>query len=524
MTVRERWPSNNELRSGGWDDDTQWNERAAFRIAVESREAGEGRLVWRTRAYHEEHDQRRVWTGVPDEALIEWIHDQLRQSIGSAVPAPVRHLPESAAPAMPASEVPADDLQQIPGIGPAIARRLHAVGITTFAALAACSLSDLAAWTGRSAGQINRMGWIERARELAHPAPTAAPALEPALAADTPVATPPVSATITETPAEEAPQVKLGTTAPPAAPAALLPVEAPVAEPGETLAIPVTEETPSVEKEAGTPTAMEKEAASPAEGEEEAELQAVMEAPALVEATTAQPLVAEANLLTAIDAPLDEATIAEPLAAEASTLVETAMIEPAESLVEEASPSAAEEIQEAQEMMLEESPIVFAAILLDEEGEIQDLRLTTTGEQPPEWNDHQVARFFIETGAPIPDEAALMSIQLNNVQIDTVAAQPGKGAAARLHATASVHLEGAETAGEQSASCHIFLLAYDLASGETHILNATRIACTAGAPDVPLTLDADLPDVGRYQLLMAALLPEARALSAVSGPRLRVMP
>ncbi|PMP77327.1 MAG: hypothetical protein C0183_17405, partial [Roseiflexus castenholzii] len=72
MSVRERLSSDNETRSGDWNDDTQWHERAAFRIAVESCEMSEGRLVWRTRAYHEERDQRRVWTGVPDEALIEW--------------------------------------------------------------------------------------------------------------------------------------------------------------------------------------------------------------------------------------------------------------------------------------------------------------------------------------------------------------------------------------------------------------------------------------------------------------------
>ncbi|MCS6937958.1 MAG: helix-hairpin-helix domain-containing protein [Roseiflexaceae bacterium] len=493
MTVRERLSSSNETRSGGWDDDTQWNERAAFRIAVESREVSEGRLVWRTRAYHEEHDQRRVWTGVPDEALIEWIHDQLQQSIGDAVPAPVRHLPESAKPAAPASAVPPDDLQQIPGIGPAIARRLHAAGITTFAALAACSPSDLASWTGRSADQITRMGWIERARELAHPAPPAAPAPEPM-----PVATPVA--------AVEAP----------------LPVEAPVAEPGETLVAPVTGEAPLAE-------AVEVEPATVMEGllsGEEAEHPPVMEAP--TEATIVEPLAAET--------PAFEAARVEPLAAmealpakeaEPQPAMEAPMVEmvEAESLAAtEAPPSVEEESREAQEMMLEESPIVFAAILLDEEGDVQDIRLTTTGEQPPEWNDRQVARFFIETGAPIPHEAVSVSLHLSDVQIDTIPARSGKGAPSRLHATASVRFEGAEALGERSASCHVVLLAYDLAAGETHVLSTTNIECTADALEVPVTLDADLPEVGRYQLLMAALMPEGRALSAVSGPRLRVTP
>jgi predicted flap endonuclease-1-like 5' DNA nuclease len=459
MTGRERLSSDNELRSGGWDDDTAWNERATFRIAVESREVSEGRLVWRTRAYHEEHDQRRVWTGVPDEALIEWIHEQLRHSIGNAVPALVRRLPESAASAAPASAAPLDDLQQIPGIGPAIARRLHAAGITTFAALAACSLSDLAAWTGRSTEQITRMGWVERARELAHPAPPAAPAPEQKPAADTPAA-------------EEAPSLLAATTAEPH-----------VAEPLPVDAV-----------EAAPPTAPE--------------------AP-LVEAAEVEPMAVAA-------APSVAATVIETqIEAEAQSIEERTVAEIAESLIE-----AAEEIREAQEMMLEESPIVFAAILLNEEGDVQDVHLTATSEQPPAWNDQQVARFFIETGAPIPHEAASASVHLENVQIDTVPAQTGKGGASRLHASARVHLEGMDAVriAEQSASCHVLLLAYDLASGETHVLSTTRIECAPDALDVPLTLDADLPEVGRYQLLLAALMLEARALSAVSGPRLRVTP
>jgi predicted flap endonuclease-1-like 5' DNA nuclease len=445
MTVRERLSSDNETRDGGWDDDTQWNERAAFRIAVESRDAGEGRLVWRTRAYHEEHDKRRVWTGVPDEAVIEWIHDQLRQSIGSAIPVLVRRPPDSAAPASPASEVTPDNLQQIPGIGPAIARRLHAAGITTFAALAACSPSDLAAWTGRSAEQINRMGWIERARELAY-STSSAPAPEQT------------------------------------------PMEGPATEPAATLVEPVTEEAPPVETVIGEPLVVEAELA-PAMPPEAPMLEALSE--------EAPPSAAEAELAPAISP---------------------------EALPEEALPSTAEETGEVQDMMLEEAPIVFAAILLDEEGDVQDTRLSTTGDQPPEWNDQQVARCFIEPGMPIPDDAAPVALHLKNVQIETVSAQSGKGAVSRLRATASVHLEGAEVMREQSASCYMFLLAYDLAAGETHVLGKTRVDVMAGAADVPLTIDTDLPEVGRYQLLIAALIPEARALSAVSGPRLRVTP
>ncbi len=481
MTVRERLPFDDEMHSGEWGDDTRWNERAAFRIAVESRDAGEGRLMWRTRAYHEEHDQHRVWTGAPDEALIEWIHEQIRQSIGSAVPSPVRRLPESTTSAVPASDVPADDLQQIAGIGPAIARRLRAAGITTFAALAACSPSDLAAWTGRSTEQITRMGWIERARELAHPAPPAGtPVSEP----------PPTEASLVEAAETE--------------PAAMT-----EASPSETQ----TEPTAAMEAPPAEATIPELRAeVSPLE-EAEMELLATTEAPS-IEAFIAEPPATEAP--TAAEAP--------PVEVETKPVEETPIVGLADVRTQEALPSAADMTREAQEMMLEESPIIFAAILLDEEGEVQDVCLTTTGEQPPEWNDQQVARFFIETGTQVSYEAAPVSVHLDNVQIDTVPAQPGTGAASRLHAMARVRLERAEAIGKQGASCHIFLLAYDLASGETHTLSATTIKATADTLEIPIAFDTDLPDVGRYQLIMAALLPEARALSAVSGPRLRVTP
>ncbi|GIW01699.1 helix-hairpin-helix domain-containing protein [Roseiflexus sp.] len=437
MTVRERLPSDNETRSGDWNDDTQWHERAAFRIAVESREVSEGRLVWRTRAYHEERDQRRVWTGAPDEALIEWIHDQLRQSIGGAVPSPPRRFPASTASVAPSSDAPADDLQQIPGIGPAIARRLRTAGITTFAALAACSPSDLAAWTGRSAEQIVRMGWIERARDLTHP-------------------TPPLEATATEpSPVETA-------------------AAAPSTSGVQTRPPPATEPS-SVETAATLPEAP----------------------PAAGDATDVQPVA---------ETPITEL-------AETTTGTSGG----------KAAPSAAEEIREVQNM-IEEAPIIFAAVLLDEEGEVQDARLTTTGDQPPEWNDQQVARFFIETATPIPHAAVPVTLWLDHVQIDTVFAQPGKGASSRLHATAMLHLEWTGSEEIPRAFCHIFLLAYDLSAGETHILGTTRVEATVGAADVPLTLDTDLPEVGRYQLLLAALMPEASALSVISGPRLRVTP
>lgn len=75
----------------------------------------------------------------------------------------------------------ADDLTRIQGIGPAIARRLITVGVTTFDEIAARSPADLAALiglTGLSAEQIARKDWVGQAHVLAAERLPAVPANE----------------------------------------------------------------------------------------------------------------------------------------------------------------------------------------------------------------------------------------------------------------------------------------------------------------------------------------------------------
>ena len=64
-----------------------------------------------------------------------------------------------------------DDLKLINGIGPAVERRLHGVGIYTYAQLAALSPADIAAavadLAGLSAERIIKQDWISQARKLA---------------------------------------------------------------------------------------------------------------------------------------------------------------------------------------------------------------------------------------------------------------------------------------------------------------------------------------------------------------------
>ncbi|MGQ9548406.1 MAG: DUF4332 domain-containing protein [Roseiflexus sp.] len=385
MAAHERESFDGDPCDGEVRSNAGWEERAAFRIALESRVMAQGRLVWRTRAYHEEHDQEKVWTGLPDEAIIEWFHERLRQSLGTpvsgdvtqdlsgtnAIAAGVALLPtapssESAAPPVAQPVEPSvgrspqqDDLRQIPGIGPAIARRLHAAGVFTFAELAACTPAELAQYTGRSAEQIVRMGWIERARDLAQ----------------------------------------------------------------------------SVHAES-------------------------------------QPAL---------------------------------------------------EAEEQETMVSEEPSIMFAAILLDEEGEVQDVHLSTVGETPPEWDDRRVARFFIETGASADTTPSNVTLHIDNPLIELIRARPARRDAYRLSANGTVRLEGLDH-GTERVSGHMFLLAYNLDSHETHILNTAGVSLAAGGTGVPFTLESDLPDVGRYQLVLAAIVPEMCILVAVSGPPLRVTP
>ncbi|NWG19945.1 MAG: hypothetical protein HXY39_06410 [Chloroflexi bacterium] len=343
-----------------------WNERAAFRLAIESRDMGAGRLTWRTRAYHEERDSSMVWTGLPDDAFIEWLRGQLHQSLGFALVSPDEAPARIVKPEPPAQEEAArvDDLEQISGIGPAIARRLYAAGVKTFAALAGSSVEDLASWTGRSVEQIARMEWIERARKLAG-------------------------------------------------------AEEPLQAPGE----PAREDGPREEHEA--------------------------------------------------------------------------------------------------------TRIVFAAVLLNEDGDVVDTMLLDVDEELPiDWQGGRVAQFFTEVASDRERrEGAPRSLALDDSQVETVKVA-GSHDTYRLRATAHVCVERLDLAQvvKEGTTCRAFLLGYRLDNGQTSVLNAVNVRFEPGEMEAPLVIDAALPDVGRYQLIVAALLTDNGAVSAVSGPVLRVTP
>ena len=85
------------------------------------------------------------------------------KAAAAPAPAPVE---EPAAAEAPAG---ADDLKQLSGVGPALEKKLHDAGVTTFAQIAAWTEEDVAAMDEKLSfkGRIEREGWIEQAKEKA---------------------------------------------------------------------------------------------------------------------------------------------------------------------------------------------------------------------------------------------------------------------------------------------------------------------------------------------------------------------
>ncbi|MFZ5961778.1 50S ribosomal protein L21 [Thalassococcus sp. BH17M4-6] len=82
-----------------------------------------------------------------------------------SVEAPKAEAPAKAAPAKSAG---ADDLKELSGVGPALEKKLHEAGITTFAQIAAWTEEDVEKFGEVLSfkGRIEREGWIEQAKAL----------------------------------------------------------------------------------------------------------------------------------------------------------------------------------------------------------------------------------------------------------------------------------------------------------------------------------------------------------------------
>ena len=68
-----------------------------------------------------------------------------------------------------APEGPADDLKKISGVGPVLEKKLNALGITTYAQVAAFTAEDIARVDDALSfkGRIERDNWVQQASELA---------------------------------------------------------------------------------------------------------------------------------------------------------------------------------------------------------------------------------------------------------------------------------------------------------------------------------------------------------------------
>ncbi|WP_306151142.1 50S ribosomal protein L21 [Roseovarius sp. MMSF_3281] len=77
--------------------------------------------------------------------------------------------PKKAAPKKAAKADAGDDLKKLSGVGPALEKKLHEAGVTSFAQIAAWTDADVADMDEKLSfkGRIEREGWIEQAKELA---------------------------------------------------------------------------------------------------------------------------------------------------------------------------------------------------------------------------------------------------------------------------------------------------------------------------------------------------------------------
>ena len=90
-------------------------------------------------------------------------------AVEAAAPAKKAPAKKAAKAEAPAAEAGADDLKKLSGVGPALEKKLHAAGVTSFAQIAAWGEAEIADFDEKLSfkGRIEREGWVEQAKELA---------------------------------------------------------------------------------------------------------------------------------------------------------------------------------------------------------------------------------------------------------------------------------------------------------------------------------------------------------------------
>ena len=68
----------------------------------------------------------------------------------------------------PKAEAGADDLKKLSGVGPALEKKLHEAGVTTFAQIASWGADEIAEFDEKLSfkGRIEREGWVEQAKAI----------------------------------------------------------------------------------------------------------------------------------------------------------------------------------------------------------------------------------------------------------------------------------------------------------------------------------------------------------------------
>ncbi len=165
---------------------------------------------------------------------------------------------------------------------------------------------------------------------------------------------------------------------------------------------------------------------------------------------------------------------------------------------------------------------------LDSNGDVLEWRVIHEGESPapePLPGEGQRVRFFVELTAPPrePANGGPWELFLDELDLEQLPDQLPAGVP-RLRARSTLHVTGPGGVSGAPAPYKAFMVAADLESGAVTVLQSAGGNLDPATEEAPLELTFELPPVGRYHTLLVAMLADATALTAVAGPRLRVLP
>lgn len=181
-------------------------------------------------------------------------------------------------------------------------------------------------------------------------------------------------------------------------------------------------------------------------------------------------------------------------------------------------------------------PALMIELQLDEEGEIVEQQLTRAGELVPPMAppaEDRVARLVLEPATLLAAAGANgprglpseVELHLDELALEALAERDQSGIPQlRASATLAVAGLGAELLLRASPAYLAFVLGYELATGETVVLQGTGGQLGPAEREQPIALSFVLPPVGRYQILLVAVLADWATMCSAAGPRLQVTP